>query len=397
MICCLLVLSIATVLPASPAVAQIDLGKVLDTLFPPPTPPLAPPPAPPPPAPPQPAPLPPAPGRAPVIAPVPGPDVFPIPVPAIRRSPPKNTNLLIERLQPLIRTGVPLQQAMLRVVAPFPVAGPSKFSHDWGFPRYTPVPHLHEGTDIFADFGTPIVTSESGRILQKGTAGAGGISVWVRGDSGMAYYYAHLQSWAGNLQVGQRVERGTIIGYVGDTGNAEGGAPHLHFETHPGGGPGTPARDPKPFLDDALRQAEERALALVRAGRASAVIPPGATTTIFPRAQITKRVDKLLAAAAAIENPGDLMWFSVLEPTLGVIGLARQSTVAAGAPSARVTVREAEEVARMEEVRKAVLAPRVKFVNFAGKPVFSEELLNVTGPFEQSFDPRSDAYSGIAE
>lgn len=286
---------------------------------------------------------------------------------------------------------------MLRVVAPFPVAGPAKFSHDWGFPRYTPVPHLHQGTDIFADFGTPIVTSESGRIVKKGTGGAGGISVWVRGDSGMAYYYAHLQSWAGNLQAGQRVERGTIIGFVGDTGNAEGGSPHLHFETHPAGGPGTPARDPKPFLDDALRQAEQRALLLIRTGQVGGSRPiAGPIPTLIPRVQITKRVDKLLAAAAAIEEPGDLMWFSVLEPTLGVIGLARQSTVAAGAPSAKITAREAEEEARLEEVRKAVQVPRVKLVNLAGKPLFSEDLLRVTGPFEQ-FDEKSNSYSGIPE
>jgi murein DD-endopeptidase MepM/ murein hydrolase activator NlpD len=83
---------------------------------------------------------------------------------------------------------MPADKAILKVAAPFPVAGPAKFSHDWLFPRYNPTPHLHQGTDIFAAFGTPVVTSEAGRVIKKGTGGAGGISVWVRGDSGTAYY-----------------------------------------------------------------------------------------------------------------------------------------------------------------------------------------------------------------
>ncbi len=270
-----------------------------------------------------------------------------------------------------------MERLLLQAVAPFPVAGDASFVHDWGFPRWTPTPHLHQGTDIFADFGTPIVTSESGRVIAKGTAGAGGISVWVRGDSGMAYYYAHLQNWAPGLQVGQRVEMGTVIGFVGDSGNARGGAPHLHFQTHPGGGPGTPPRDPKPFLDDALRQAEERALALVSGARVRINTNGPA---VLPGIRITKRVDQLFASAAGVQQPGDLMWFSLLDPTLGVLGLARQSAATAGGPTRQVSPRQLEEEGRRAEVRRAVEAPTVKLVNFAGKPVFDEMILSVTRP-----------------
>ena len=66
-----------------------------------------------------------------------------------------------------------MERLLLQAVAPFPVAGDANFVHDWGFARWTPTPHLHQGTDIFADFGTPIATSESGRVVAKNTAGAG--------------------------------------------------------------------------------------------------------------------------------------------------------------------------------------------------------------------------------
>ncbi|MEX0790601.1 MAG: M23 family metallopeptidase, partial [Actinomycetota bacterium] len=240
-VCCVVALSMV-VLTAVPATAQLQ--ELLNLLLPQPTP--APAPAEPAPAPAAPAAGAPAPAAAPAAPVDPRTQPFPIALPKIRRSPARNTNVLLERLQPAVDRGVPIEAALLAVTSPFPVAGKANFSHDWGFPRYTPVPHLHEGTDVFAAFGTPIVSSEAGKVIQKGTAGAGGISVWLRGDSGMGYYYAHLQSWARDLEVGQRVEKGYVIGFVGDTGNAEGGTPHLHFEMHPGGGPGTPARAPKP-------------------------------------------------------------------------------------------------------------------------------------------------------
>lgn len=269
--------------------------------------------------------------------------------------------------------GLPMEKALLRVIAPFPVAGPSKFSHDWHFPRYTPTPHLHKGTDIFASFGTPLISVESGRVIAKGTAGAGGISVWIGADSGTAYYYAHLQSWAKGLAVGQRVERGEVIGFVGDSGNAEGGSPHLHFEIHPGG-KGSPARDPKPFLDDALRQAEGQALAL--ASGAGAIL----TRDILPAAPlllINKHVDKLLQASA-IQNPEDLLWFSMIDPTLGVLGLARQTAVGAGLPSA-LSAADSKEEERMDAVRAAVASPKVSLNAFVHDNLFKDEAV-VVGP-----------------
>ncbi|HEX2053668.1 MAG TPA: M23 family metallopeptidase [Actinomycetota bacterium] len=377
-VCFALSLSLLTV-TAAPASAQLD--GLLNLLFPTPA-------APPPPAEqaPPPPPAAPAPGPAPVQAPAaaakpadPRTQPFPISVPQIRRSPARNTNLLFERLQPVVGRGISIEQALLAVASPFPVAGKANFSHDWGFPRYTPSPHLHEGTDVFAAFGTPIVTSEAGRVIQKGTLGAGGISVWVRGDSGMAYYYAHLQSWASGLAVGQRVEKGQVIGFVGDTGNAEGGSPHLHFEMHPGGGPGSPARDPKPFLDDALRRAEEQAAAFVSGNFGG--VPNTAGRPFWPGFAITKEVDKLLQGTA-ISSPEDVMWFSMLDPTLGVLGLARQSAATGQTTQVQLTEEQKVEEQRRADVRRAVDARTEKISHFLSGSVSGSAV--VVGPVKQA-------------
>lgn len=382
-VCCALSLSLVA-LTAVPAHAQLEelLNLLLPTPAAPPSPAEPPPPEPvqPPPPPPGSAPLPSS-GVAPPADPRSQP--FPIAVPQIRRSPAKNTDTLIERLQPAVSRGVPLDTAMLAVVSPFPVAGKANFSHDWGFPRYTPTPHLHEGTDVFAAFGTPIVTSETGRVIRMGTVGAGGISVWLRGDTGMAYYYAHLQNWAPGLAVGQRVERGSVIGFVGDSGNAEGGSPHLHFEMHPGGGPGTPARDPKPFLDDALRRAEEQAAAFAAGGFGGiGGVPNTAGGPVFPGVVVTKEIDKLLQGTS-IQAPEDVMWFSMLDPTLGVLGLARQSASAGSVEQEQLTEEQKQEIQRIDDVRNAVNAKEEKISSFISGTSSRSEAV-VLGPVKQA-------------
>jgi peptidoglycan hydrolase CwlO-like protein len=110
----------------------------------------------------------------------------------------------------------------------FPVAGPHSFTNDWGAPRS--VGRTHKGTDVMANYGVPCVAITSGRVEQR-SGGNAGYYVALFGDNGNLYYYMHLQSFAATGHVGA----GTVIGYVGDTGNAR-GCPHLHFEFHPGGG-----------------------------------------------------------------------------------------------------------------------------------------------------------------
>ncbi|NNC39186.1 MAG: peptidoglycan DD-metalloendopeptidase family protein [Acidimicrobiia bacterium] len=115
-----------------------------------------------------------------------------------------------------------------------PINGFTTFTDTWGAPRSGG--RTHQGVDMLAARGTPTVAIESGTIRRLGSGGLGGITIWLTGQSGDEYYYAHLDDWAPGLSVGQAVGVGELIGFVGSTGNASYSVPHLHFELHPGGG-----------------------------------------------------------------------------------------------------------------------------------------------------------------
>lgn len=115
-----------------------------------------------------------------------------------------------------------------------PVNGVTVFSDTWGAPRSGG--RSHQGVDMLSAKGTALVAIESGVIKRKSTSSLGGLTVWIRGNSGDEFYYAHLDSWAGGLTKGQSVAVGDFIGTVGTSGNAPANVPHLHFEFHPGGG-----------------------------------------------------------------------------------------------------------------------------------------------------------------
>jgi murein DD-endopeptidase MepM/ murein hydrolase activator NlpD len=99
----------------------------------------------------------------------------------------------------------------------------------------------HKGADIFAPHGSPIYAVTTGRIVATKSGGLGGRAIILHGDNGDSYYYAHNSSHA--VSAGERVQAGEYIGAVGATGNAAGGAAHVHFELWPGGsGPVNPYR-----------------------------------------------------------------------------------------------------------------------------------------------------------
>lgn len=116
---------------------------------------------------------------------------------------------------------------------PFPVAGPTRFTDDWLAPR--PGGRHHQGIDLFAERGTPIVAIADGTLDNVGYNGLGGWRLWLRDRAGNTFYFAHLQAFARGTVEGATVARGTVIGFVGDSGDALGTPPHLHFEVHPGG------------------------------------------------------------------------------------------------------------------------------------------------------------------
>jgi hypothetical protein len=115
-----------------------------------------------------------------------------------------------------------------------PVAGSVSFTDDWGDPRSGG--RRHQGNDLFADYGSPLVAIEDG-VIDGGTdteVGLGGIALWLRGRSGTGYYYAHNARNA--VALGDQVRAGQVIAYLGNTGNARTSPPHLHLQVHPDGG-----------------------------------------------------------------------------------------------------------------------------------------------------------------
>jgi murein DD-endopeptidase MepM/ murein hydrolase activator NlpD len=166
-----------------------------------------------------------------------------------------DTSSLADMVHRIAERGFGLRRAYLGVSGPFPIAGPSNWSNDWHVRRCEPYPHLHEGIDIFAPLGTPVVAIANGRISQRGVGSISGLSVEIADAQGVQYFYAHLSAFRPGLVPGGTVQRGQVLGYIGTTGNAQGTSPHLHLEVQPGGVP----VPPKPYVDRWLSAAEQRA------------------------------------------------------------------------------------------------------------------------------------------
>lgn len=128
-----------------------------------------------------------------------------------------------------------------------PVAGAVSFSDTWGDPRSGG--RTHQGVDMIAARNTPLAAIYSGTILRLSTGSLSGLAIWLRAKNGDEFFYAHLESY-GDISVGQSVDEGQIIGYVGTSGNAPSWLPHLHFEWHPDGGS---AVNPYPLVHSVCR------------------------------------------------------------------------------------------------------------------------------------------------
>ena len=119
---------------------------------------------------------------------------------------------------------------------PVPVAGvsASQLADTWGAARSGG--RQHEGIDIFALRGTPVVSATEGIVNRVGTNSLGGTIVGVIGPGREWHYYAHLEAHADGLAEGQVVAPGDTLGTVGTSGNAAGTPPHLHYGIYRTGG-----------------------------------------------------------------------------------------------------------------------------------------------------------------
>lgn len=114
-----------------------------------------------------------------------------------------------------------------------PVNAATSFTDSWGAPRSGG--RSHKGVDMMAARGAPLVAIESGRVTRTSNSSLGGISIYLTGDSGNRYYYAHLDSLADGIKGGSTVSVGDLVGLNGSSGNASYSAPHLHFQYAPPG------------------------------------------------------------------------------------------------------------------------------------------------------------------
>jgi hypothetical protein len=169
----------------------------------------------------------------------------------------------------------------------FPVIGPAQYIDDFGDARWQ---GRHEGNDIMSVRRALAVAAEAGTVeFDHSSHGAGGCMLYLHGRSGTKYVYVHLNNdltgkndnrgrcvpgtaFPKGLKSGAKVEAGQPVGYVGNSGDAEGANPHLHFEVHPNGGGAT---NPYPYLRRALKllfyAPEGSPFSLALTGRVTAV------------------------------------------------------------------------------------------------------------------------------
>lgn len=115
----------------------------------------------------------------------------------------------------------------------FPVYGPASYVDTFGAERGDLASGWHHGTDIFGQLGQPVLAVAEGTVFSVGWNKIGGNRLWLRDGAGNDFYYAHLSAYSTLAVNGAHVQAGDVIGFMGNTGDAEGTPYHLHFEIHP--------------------------------------------------------------------------------------------------------------------------------------------------------------------
>ncbi|TML45183.1 MAG: M23 family metallopeptidase [Actinobacteria bacterium] len=140
----------------------------------------------------------------------------------------------LQNLGPAFKIPFGLQPELTAGGYVFPVYGPqADFADTFGAFRGDVPGNWHHGDDIFAPLGTPVLACADGTIFSVGWNNVGGNRLWLRDGQGNEFYYAHLSAYSPAAKNGSRVKAGEVVGFVGNTGDAEGTPYHLHFEVHP--------------------------------------------------------------------------------------------------------------------------------------------------------------------
>lgn len=229
---------------------------------------------------------------------------------SVRRTGPRNTSALLDALRRLEDVGFTAEEAAVLGMGRFPIGGPADYRDDWLEPRFGPGFRFHQGTDIFADRGTPVRAPAAGpvRFAQEE---AGGSTAYLTGSDGVLYYMAHLNGFNPKVASGSRVDQGAVIAYVGNSGNASDSSPHVHFEVRPGGGA---AVNPKPILDTWLEEALAGVATLLSSYNVNQPAP-------LTAAGLLRRFeDGSAGSSRAAVAP--LLWASTVSPAGGSLRLA---------------------------------------------------------------------------
>jgi len=159
-----------------------------------------------------------------------------------------------ERSRPLpgLDAAPPLQSSITSQGYVFPVFGPSGYGDTFGAPRSDVPGGWHHGDDIFAPLGAPLLAVANGTVFSVGHEKIGGNRLWLQDKAGKPVLLRAPLAYTPLARNGTQVKAGDVLGFVGNTGDAAGGAYHLHFEVHPAsllflGYDG--AVDPTPYLD----------------------------------------------------------------------------------------------------------------------------------------------------
>jgi murein DD-endopeptidase MepM/ murein hydrolase activator NlpD len=202
----------------------------------------------------------------------------------------------------------------------FPVYGQSSYGDTYGALRGDVSGGWHHGDDIFAALGSPILAVAHGTVFSVGWNEVGGWRLWLRDDRGWEYYYAHLSAYSPLAVNGAVVNAGDVLGFVGNTGDAQGTPYHLHFEVHPVqllglGYDG--AVDPTKYLD-AWRRLQD-----VRFDAATGWLPPNAAAA--PKAGAILLQSSDISSASGLD-PASLQRALAPQATEGEGGLLLPST-----------------------------------------------------------------------